>query len=504
MTKKYLQTLQDWSKGMNDKDAPNLIADNALVDVENAIIGKGYIEKRFGYQVYSSNLTNAVTKLYELFKSDNTTEFLSVSNKTLYKDASGTFNAVPFNTITELSSNDVQLMTYKDRSINDVVLLADKGKLKVYDGTEVKEVTPHTPTTEEQTDPGLNDLANLTNFRAIAIKKDRIFAAAHPTVKNRISFCHHDPTLGYAVYDYFPATFFFDVAASENDEITQLKVFRDALIVLCKRSIWVLYGDGRTINDYELHQINVPSGCISPKSVAIVGNDMFYLSDDHVYSLYATEENFVSATIISENVESTLKSITRADKEKAVAAFFDNKYFLSFPSGLTLVYDTLLKVWSKWTNVQANSFLDKDGVFYFASDNGNVYNFDETIYNDDGQPISFSMTTKNMSFDYDVQEKKFKKLWTVAKQYDEQSSSFNVKAKIDYVTIDITDISTDQSMVLGEGELGSAMLGFTDVVQNELKVREKGKNIQLIISNNTIDEPLTLYGLVLQYKIKKP
>jgi hypothetical protein len=454
--------------------------------------------------------------MFQHYKNNGTRELLAVSNNTLYKDVDGVLTSIPFNTIPSLTSSEVKMMSYKDRNINDVVLIADRGKLKVYNGTDVSEVTPHTPTDgtdgtpNELSDPGTNDLENLTNFRCLAIKKDRIFAAAHPTVKNRVSFCHHDPYIGYAVYDYWPAAFFIDVATEENDEIVELKVFRDALIIFCKRSIWALYGDGRTINDYELKKINVPSGCIAPNSVQAVGNNIFYLSDDHVYSLFSTDENFISAEIISNvketgsSIEKTLKSIPLSDKEKAVGTYFENKYYLSFPSGLTLVFDTTLGSWVKWTNVQANSFLNRDGVLFFSSNKGYVYKFDETVFSDDGKTIPFSMTTKNMDFGYEVQDKKFRRLWVIAKQFDELSSEFNVKAKIDYMETNITDISTDQSMVWGEGNWGETHWGFKEVIQNSLRIREKGRNIQLIITNNEFNQPLSIYGLVLQYKLKKP
>jgi hypothetical protein len=510
MAQKLLYALRDFSLGINEKTAPNLIPDNALVDAENAVLERGSVSKRHGYVKYSNQLTQPITRLFEYNKFNGNKEFLAVSDNKVYKDNSGTLEQIPFNTISSLSSSEVKMLTYKDRNINDVVLIADKGKLKVYNGTDVNEVASHSPDTEEQTDPGLNDLDNLTNFRCIAIKKDRIFAAAHPTVKNRVSFCHHDPTLGYAVYDYWPASFFFDVATEENDEIVELKVFRDALIIFCKRSIWALYGDGRTLNDYELKKINVPSGCIAPNSVQTVGNNIFYLSDDHVYSLFSTDENFISAEIISNvketgsSVEQTLKSIPLTDKEKAVGTYFENKYYLSFPSGLTLVFDTTLGAWTKFTNIQANSFLNRDGVLFFSSDTGYIYKFDETVFSDDGQPINFSITTKNMDFGYEVQDKKFRRLWVIAKQFDELSSEFNVKAKIDYIETNITDISTDQSLVWGEGNWGETHWGFKEVIQNSLRIREKGRNIQLIITNNELDQPLTLYAIVLQYKLKKP
>jgi hypothetical protein len=246
-----------------------------------------------------------------------------VSNLNLYKDNNGTLTAITG----ALTSNAVKLMTYKDRSINDATLVADGGKLKVYKGTTVSEVTPHIPTDGtggtplETTDPGLNDLANLTNFRTFALKKDRIFAAAHPTIKNRVSFCYFDPYLGYGVFDYWPAIYFFDIATEDNDEIVELKVFRDLLVILCKKSVWALRGDGVTLNDNEVFKINVPNGCIAPGSVQEVGNNLFYLGDDHVYSIFATEQDFVSGQIMSDKVAPILKSIGSTDKALATSFF---------------------------------------------------------------------------------------------------------------------------------------------------------------------------------------
>jgi hypothetical protein len=506
MSQKLLFTINDFSLGLNDTDAPNLIPDNALVDVNNMVVGRGYISSRHGYVRYSNQLGNPIDKIYEFHKNNGTKELIAVSNKSLYKDSSGNLSMITGT----LTSNDVKLITYKNRNVEDVVLIADKGKLKVYNGTSLSAVTAHSPSTDEQTDPGLNDLNKLTNFRAIAIKKDRIFAAAHPTIKNRISFTHHDPSIGYAVYDYFPATYFFDVAVEDNDEIVELTVFRDALIIFCKRSVWALYGDGRTVNDYELKKINVPSGCISAKSIQIVGNDIFYLSDEQIYRMYATEENYVSAEIIStvkqtgSSVEKSLKKFSRSNKEKAVGTYFENKYYLSFPDGSCFIFDTMLGSWTKWSNVQSNSFLNKEGVLFFASNTGVIYQFDENALNDDGNVIPYSFTTKNYDSGFMIQAKKYRKLWTIAKQYEAPSSNFNIDAKIDYVERKLTDISTDESFILGEGVLGQMRLGYVDVITNEIRIREKGKNIQLIISNDKLDQPLTLYGLVLQYKLKKP
>ncbi|WP_051291320.1 hypothetical protein [Fictibacillus gelatini] len=505
MSNKLLMTMRDFSAGINDKDAPNLIPDNALVDAQNAILGRGYASKRYGYSRYTPNSSGfPINKLYLFNKNDGTTELLAVGLLKLNKDSNGVLSSIP-SSPTFLTSNNVQMITYKDRNINDVVLLADQGKLKRYNGTDVAEVTAHVPTTDEQTSPGTNDLINLTNFRCMAIKKDRIFAAAHPTVKNRVSFCYHDPYLGYAVYDYWPATYFFDVAPEENDEIVQLKVFRDALLILMKRSLWILRGDGTSITDYELSRVNVPAGCISPNSVQIVGNNVFYLAEDHVYALFSTDQNYISAKIVSESIEKTLAKYSLADKSKAVGHFYNNKYYLAFPDGTCLIYDVLLGSWVRWTNIKANSFLTKDGELYFSTNAGLIHKFKDTIFNDDGAPIAFYIRTKILDLNTPVQDKKFKRLWMVFKQYDGFKTSYAIQSFIDYFQIvdaGIVETPINEGAIWDESNWDEAEWDFSELLQTVIKLGKKGKNIQLMISNDNLDEPITIYGITIEYKVK--
>jgi hypothetical protein len=377
--------------------------------------------------------------------------------------------------------------------------------LKVYNGTDVKDVVPHVPAGDEPTDPGANDLISLTNFRAIAIKKDRIFAAAHPTVKNRVSFCYHDPFIGYAVYDYWPATHFIDIAPDENDEIVDLEVFRDALLIFCKRSVWLLTGDGINLTDYQLTRVNVPTGCVSPQSVQMVGNEVFYMSEDHVYSLYSTDQNYISSKVVSESIEETINRYSYSDRQKAVGHTFENKYYLSFPDGSCLVFDVLLGSWVRWTNVKANSFLIKEGELYFSTDSGHIQRFQKTIYHDDGNAIDFYIKTKILDFKYPVNKKKFKRLWLIVKQYDGFISSYAIQSFIDFFqTIDtgIIETSINEGGVWDETDWDNTEWDFAELLQMELKLGKKGKNVQFMISNNNLNEPLTVFGLTVEFKLK--
>lgn len=448
------------------------------------------------------NIRNLITRLYPFYKSDGTRELLTVSNMQLHKESGGVLTSVG-----SLTSEDTKMLTYKTRTMTDVVLIADKGALKAYNGTSISTVAAHVPTTEEQTNPGLNDLENLTDFRTFTLKKDRIYAAAHPTAKNRVSFSYFDPVVGGAVYDYFPATYFFDVATEDNDEIVELKVFRDALVIFCKRSIWALYGEGADLAGLELVKINVPKGCISPDSVQEVGNNLFYLAEDHIYSLYSTDQSYISAKAVSENIQPILKTISIAEKEKAVAAFHDNKYYISFLSGLTLVYDITLEAWTKFTNIQANDFLVLDGVLYFSGNDGFIYRFNENKFTDDGLPIPFLIKTKIIDFDAPIHQKKIRRMWTIQKQYAGYNSSYDLFGMVDqYDLIDlkVLQVKSGAGGTWDSSYWDEALWDFSEVSQDEIKLRKKAKSIQLQISNSKPDEPITVYALAFEYQLKKP
>ncbi|UVI31215.1 hypothetical protein [Paenibacillus spongiae] len=509
-------TLNDFSYGLNDRDDPSLIPNQALTAVNNFIIDRGGIKLRHGYVKHTTApISSSLRQIYTFYKNNGSNELLGVSNGLLFKESAGALEQIPF--INALSSSKTQMLTYKARdTLDDVVLVADGGKLKVYNQTDVKEVTPHVPVVDsgnninEPEDPGLNDLVNLTNFRSIAIKQDRIYALAHPTVKNRLSFCHHDPRLGYAVYDYWPATHFYDMVSEQNDEAITLRTFRDAIIVFNRRTMWAFYGDGRTVTDYELKRINVPSGLLAEDSVAYVGNNLFYLSDTHVYALFSTERDYISAEIVSRDIENTIKAIPLEDRKRAVGAFHDNKYYLSFPDGTTLVLDTTLPSpmnkygsWTVFSNIKANSFLERDGYLHFSSDTGFIFKLDPEALNDDGAEISGMFRTKRLDFGFPVQVKKFKRFWIVAKQYDSESSTFDFNIIIDDIRREINSISTDESGVWDEGDWDEVNWDFKDVVQKRLRVSERGKTIQFEVTHATLDEPLTVFQIVSLFKLKK-
>lgn len=54
MSNKTLYNINDFSKGLNLKDSPSIIPLNSLTEAQNAILQKGTVSKRPGYERFVS------------------------------------------------------------------------------------------------------------------------------------------------------------------------------------------------------------------------------------------------------------------------------------------------------------------------------------------------------------------------------------------------------------------------------------------------------------------
>jgi len=134
----------------------------------------------------------------------------------------------------------------------------------------------------------------------------------------------------------------------------------DKLIVFNRNSIHIVVGSG-SIANASAQLLTDEVGLIARDSVVQVGNQVLFLSDNGVYGmnfidLYNLRGNDVP---LSENINSTIKDIDKANASKATAVYFDNKYYLAVPTktfsdgspnsqginNVLLIYNFLNKSW---------------------------------------------------------------------------------------------------------------------------------------------------------------
>lgn len=158
---------------------------------------------------------------------------------------------------------------------------------------------------------------------------------------------------------------FIDISKNDGQVGTGMIVFKNSLIVFKERSTYQFSftSDGLP----QVVQVNPVVGCIAPRSIAAVENDVFFLSERGIFTV-GNEAGFAFDVLrtneLSARVRSVVQTIDPAYVSNASAIYATaankNLYILSYtPSGSTtnskaLVFDRERNGWVKWTNIQAN------------------------------------------------------------------------------------------------------------------------------------------------------
>jgi hypothetical protein len=246
----------------------------------------------------------------------------------------------------------------------------------------------------------------------IALYKDSLFIAGDTVNPSRLYYSGG----GDKITDFTVGGGggFIDVSKNDGQKITGMIVFKDALLIFKERSIYKFAFS--TSGAPAVEQINPAIGCISPRSIVQVENDVFFASEFGVYTI-GNEAGFSFDVLRTNELSARVRSIyqtispTAIDKISAVYAKVANKNLVIFcypESGnaynnKAIIYDRERLGWYQWTNIQANSFLsykDADGnnrVLYGDDNSGYVKEI--LTGNDDfGSQIEATFTLRSESF----------------------------------------------------------------------------------------------------------
>ena len=165
-------------------------------------------------------------------------------------------------------------------------------------------------------------------------------------------------------YDQIYGNFRFNAGKSDFN-VGMLSFSDDKLLVFNRNSIHLVNSvENPSIASAQLLTDEV--GLIARNSVIQVGNQVLFLSDNGVYGmnfidLYNLRGNEVP---LSESIQKTIDTINKAYADKAVAVYFDNKYYLAVPTGTSTVNNTLLIynfLNKSWESIDTVNNVDLDG-----------------------------------------------------------------------------------------------------------------------------------------------
>lgn len=315
---------------------------------------------------------------------------------------------------------------------------------------------------------------------------------------------------------------FIEIEPDAGDDITQIEIFRDRIIVFKERSIWQVTLTFEQIGNFyvtnpTLQLISASHGCIAPRSVVAVENDLYFLSRKGVNSL-GYEANFAQDLLrsneISIKVRPFFDDLTISQKKTAVATYFDFKYIIAFPgTNQLLVLDRERLAWLGPWSFDASvfeTFYDSNGDQHLLYGNDGSANVDETsssFSSDKGVAIETALKTKQEDFgDWSL----FKAIQDVFTQFRNVMGTVSIDIRIELrsgqvITAKSFTVTASETSNSGWGAdlWGTAIWGTsngrTGAVDSQQLIRwanlhRTGRTMQILVRTSNVNDNYELLG----------
>ena len=183
--------------------------------------------------------------------------------------------------------------------------------------------------------------------------------------------------------------------------------YDDSLVVFNRNSIHLVKGTQGSLEDTVVKELTNEVGCLARKSVVIQGNTLIFLSDNGVYGLEFLNDYNLRGTRepMSKNIQPYIDRINKDKASGAVAAYFDNRYYLAVPldskvgagdassgNNALLVFNFLNGAWESVDTYGKSGFLIQNlivgsagerSALYAVSQNGGIHKIDAVDFDTD-------------------------------------------------------------------------------------------------------------------------
>lgn len=504
------QAVYNPSAGVNKNGSPNLINDKEWSDLLNIQFDEGGIDrKRMGYKTFAQTLTNSYG-LGSLVT--DTTNHLFTIDGTTFKYTTG--------------SNWTTVTTHAFTADKDVSYTQARGKSYIWNGSEGGTTWNGSVLSRPGTMPKAKFSVFYQGFH-IASGVDGQSSRVYVSVsKDADDFTNADGTSGitWNSTEVPGATVFagsganyIDIQPNDGDKITAMGVFQDIVIIFKQFSIYQMTLDDTGTPTIRL--ITRATGCIAPRSVENVENDLYFLSREGVRVL-GNEANYfdsIRTSIISNQLQPDIDSMLPSAYSKAVSIYYDNEYIISLPDSAgnltyTYVYNRLFKAWSIWDSINAgsfNTFVDSNNairLLFLKNGGTQIYEFTPNIYTDNGVPINSYLLSKVFDFKNPDITKYFVDLGLMFRTisgevtveiYTEGNLLFGgsvgiagnpVADGMGYSMLGLTMLG------LGGGE-GDTLTAYADIIRR-IVINTNSTTIRFKISNNRNNENFVFLGYI--------
>lgn len=295
----------------------------------------------------------------------------------------------------------------------------------------------------------------------------------------------------------------YRITAGIADYVVGLQAFaEDNLLVFNRNSIHLVRGISGSVADTSVQLVTSEVGCVARRSIVQIGNQVLFLSDNGVYAAaFGDLYNLRGAGVpLSEPIAATIKRINKDYADRAVATYFDNRYYLAVPldasttNNAILIYNFLNQGWESLdatgqTGWVIDNFLvaENSGLasLYTVSPSGSIHKVDDRSDGNDNlslfagisatiYPISSNVTTRQYSYGT-MDRKKFNTYELHIESSASESSNATFSAEVE---------NPDSTVSLGSL---SSLLGSNLAVGEDASVRgrignKRGYGVQMTVA----------------------
>lgn len=311
----------DFSGGIFYTENQDRLANNEVSDMCNLdIMNDGSLKMRDAF--VQSELTGTILNdsrygVSYVYDKGDSYEIIGLLNGNLIKIPSNEVLASGY-------SNVASFVQYKTK-----LYILGAGHFRVYDGTELKDVTvPDGALTEDE--QAANDLDYVKDGTIMTVYNGRIVISGIPSAPNAVYYSQRNTPY---FFDSTDASDILEPVQEDNDRIMALETYASGLLIFKRYSIYIAMNVGSASET--LIRLNIPTGTISPKTIVRFDNFLvFWGTDNKVYgiyggSYYAMTRDRVQTYCLSDNIDGMLQEYDNEWKDRAVATYYEGKYILA-------------------------------------------------------------------------------------------------------------------------------------------------------------------------------
>lgn len=333
--------------------------------------------------------------------------------------------------------------------------------------------------------------------------------------------------------NYFPTNNTLIFETDKQEPLIKLVQFRDDVVAFLSGSIQALRG--KSPADYQRIRVNTGVGCIAPESPAVFENYIAFLGKEGVYRLKSvhTTDHLFNVERLDLRIKNIIPNYTEA--KDACGIYHKEQYLLCFPNQkMRLRYYPNIGIYQdagSWVKDESPyfdicRFFEWLGELVIQSQSsGEVYQFDDTVFDDLGHVFESRIETKSFDFGSQYTPKKLKELQLlIGHEKKDVNLSLDVYAdaseiltadsyeivvseddEVSYTTSTAKNIQSQTGTIFGQWQLGKDGFGEFKTQLHKIRIRggRKYRAVRVRVRHNEA-VPWSLLGIAFKYRLKKP